>query len=139
MAYATVQDMIQKFGTSEMIRLSVPDGQDMDSIVADVIERAAADASALMDSYIRKRYRTPLDVPPQEVVAKCCDIARFELSSGDQKQPSDQVTRRHDQALDWLRDIAKGVVTLELDEVAPGDESYAQMDARKPVFGRGRF
>lgn len=144
MAYATVQDMIDRFGASEMIRLSTPDGQTMDGVVVDRVERALAECSATMDSYMRQRYGTPLDIAPQEVRTRCADLARYDLATGDGKTPSDDTTKRADAALRWLRDVASGLVKLDLDEVAIGGESFAEVSVRgegerEAPFGRGGF
>ena len=127
MAYATIDHMVSRFGSDEMIRLSTPAGQDMDGIVADTVNTALDDASAMMNSYIRRRYATPLDVPPQEVVTTCCNMARYLLATGDGKSPSEEVKARNERAERWLRDIAKGDVRLELDEVAPTLEETAEV------------
>jgi phage gp36-like protein len=134
MAYVTVDDLVRRFGEVEIIRLSTPADQDVDGIVLPVIEQAAEGASAVMDSYIRKRYRTPLDVPPPEVVQKCCDIVRFELATGDGKTCSDEIRARQKDAMGWLLEIARGNVLLDLEEVSIGDESYAQATTRRAVF-----
>jgi phage gp36-like protein len=135
MAYATVTDMISRFGTEELIRISTPAGQDMDGVVRQVVDAALEDASALMDSYIRRRYQTPLDVPPPEVTACCCNMARFNLATGDGKTCSDEIKARNDRAERWLRDIAKGDVRLDLQEVAPTTEETAEVYlGREPTF-----
>jgi phage gp36-like protein len=140
MAYATPEDLVARFGEQEMVRLTTPAGQDLDGVVAETAERALADASAMIDSYVRRRYRTPIDVTPAEISRVCLDIARYDLSTGDGKLPSEETKDRYKQAMDWLRDIAVGKVVLELDEVAPGDESYAQAESRRPVYGaEGRW
>jgi phage gp36-like protein len=136
MAYATVNDMINRFGATEMVRLTTPSDQEMDGVVATVAETALNSAGAIMDSYIGRRYRVPMDVPPAVVTDTCCDIARFKLSSGDQKTCSEEVRVRHKDAMDWLRDVSVGKVVLELDEVAAGDESHAQVSTgRPPMYG----
>lgn len=146
MSYAAIQDMINRFGQTEMIRLSTPDGQDMDGIVPDRVIAALEDVSATIDSYIRQRYRTPLDVAPPEVVRVTCDMARYSLSTGDGRTPAEETTRRNDAAITWLRDIARGLVKLDLHEVSIGDESYAAAvirgdDGSTPAapFGRGGY
>lgn len=140
MAYATVQDMVKRFGVVEMTRLTTPSDQDMDGIVATVADTALESASAIMDSYIRRRYATPLDLPPTEITDACCDVARFRLSTGDQKSTSEEVRQRHKDAMQWLADIARGVVTLDLDEVSAGDESFAQVSIRAGTpYGGGVF
>lgn len=137
MAYATPQDLVQRFGEQEIVRLTTPAGQELSGVGMEAAELALANASALIDSYVRRRYRTPIDVPPDEIRRVCQDIARYELSTGDGKLPGEEVKDRNRAALAWLRDISEGRVVLELDEVAAGDESYAQAQTRNPVFGGG--
>jgi phage gp36-like protein len=94
----------------------------------------------MIDSYVARRYRVPMDVPPAIITAKCCDMARFGLSTGDMKTPSEEVRARHRDAMDWLRDVSKGAVVLELDEVSTAtDQATAQMsEGRAGMFG-GRY
>ena len=40
MAYAAIQDLIDRFGATELIRLTTPSDQDMDGIVQTVAETA---------------------------------------------------------------------------------------------------
>ena len=135
MAYATPSELAQRYGEQEIVRLTTPAGQDLGGIGMEAAETALTLASSLIDSYVRKRYRCPMDVPPDEIRRVCLDIARYELSTGDGKSPGDEVKERNRAAMAWLRDIADGRVVLELDEVATGDESYAQAETRRPVFG----
>jgi phage gp36-like protein len=144
MPYATVDDMVRRFGSTEMIRLTTPSDQEMDGIVQTVALTALETASARIDSYVRRRYRTPLDVPPPEIVAVCCDLARYELGTGDGKTTSEEVRLRAKDATAWLQDISVGKVVLDLEEVAIGNESYSQVQVRDggdclPPFGRGAF
>ena len=142
MRYASVQDMIDWFGAQEMVRLSTPADRDLDGVVTDRVERAIEGVCATMDSYIRQRYRTPLEVAPLEITRCCMDLTRYDLSTGDGKIAAEEVKDRAKQAMDWLRDIARGTVKLDLDEVAIGEESYAATSirgdgARPAPFGQG--
>lgn len=139
MPYATVDDMIARFGSEELIQISTPAGQDQDGIVADVVMAAVTDASAMMDGYIGRRYRVPMDIPPSIVTAVCCDMARWRLSIGGGRTPSETIRTGYKDAITWLTDVSVGRVVLELDEVAPSDESYAQASTgREAMFG-GRW
>ena len=136
MAYATLDDMIARYGSEELTQISTPAGQDQDGIVADVVLAAVTDASAMMDGYIGRRYRVPMDVPPSIVTALCCDMARYRLSTGGSRTPSETIRAGYKDAIAWLTDVSVGKVVLELDEVAAGDESYAQMaPSRDATFG----
>ena len=130
MAYATRDDMIARFGVVEMIQISTPAGQDTEMVATEVVAQAIADASAEADSYLRMKYRTPLDVAPPEVTLRICHMARYELSTGNGKVASDDVRARRKDAIDWLRDIAGGRVKLDLAEVSDEDESMAELIER---------
>jgi phage gp36-like protein len=133
-AYATVSDMITRFGETEMIRLTTPSGQAMDAVVMAPAETALADASALIDTYLRKRYLVPLDIVPSEINVTACHLARYALAHGEDKQPSEQMKVARDEAVRWLGDVSRGITLLDLTEVAAGDNSYAMVQTRRPVF-----
>ena len=136
MPYASIDDMIARFGSEELTQISTPAGQDQDGIVADVVLAAITDASAMMDGYIGRRYRVPMDVPPPIVTALCCDMARYRLSTGGSRTPGETMRAGYKDAVAWLTDVSVGKVVLELDEVTAGDESYAQMaPPRHATFG----
>ena len=137
MAYASVDDMVLRFGEAEMIRATTPDGAEAVAIVPGKLCAALDDASAIIDTFLRKRYRVPLDVAPAEINRACCIIARYDVSTGGERQPAEQVEKDRDAVISWLGKIAAGSVVLDLKEVAPGDESYATTQSRNPVFSDG--
>ncbi len=138
MAYATVADMIVRYGEVELIRLSTPADQPMETIQHEAVERALRDGSDIADTHLRKRYRVPLDIVPAIVTRAVCILARYDLQTGEQKTISEDARDQRKDVMDWLRDIAAGKVLLDLEEVAAGDESYAQMSARREApYGGG--
>lgn len=130
MAYAGIDDMVERFGQTELIRLTTPDGQEMVAVNAGTIARALEEASALVDTYLRRRYLVPLGVAPREIVRATCAIARYDLSFGESREPGEQVRLAKKEAVDWLAQIAAGTVLLDLEEVQSGDDSYAQVSVR---------
>lgn len=126
--------MVARFGAREMIRASTPDGAEAVALVDAPIQSALDDATAMIDTYLRKRYRTPLDVAPQEVNACCCYLARYTLQTGGGRAPGEQVQKDRDAQVSWLKLVADGRVLLAIAEVAPGGESYAQQQSRPQVF-----
>ena len=134
MAYATVDDMIGRFGQAEMIRLSTPDGAAMVAVLPAPIETALDDASAIIDTWLRRRYRVPLSVCPPELRRAACILARYDLSTGEQKNPSEQTVADRADALKWLAAIGAGTALLDLEEVAVSDQSYATMQSRDQVY-----
>ena len=137
MAYATVDDMVLRFGRDELTRLTTPAGQDLVDVVPAPALSALEDVSGQIDTYLRKRYAVPLDIVPSEIQRAACHLARFELSLGEQREASDQVRQMRKETLDWLVKIAEGKVVLDLQVAAPGDESHAMMQSRDSIFPSG--
>ena len=98
---------------------------------------ALEDVSGEIDTYLRKRYRVPLDIVPAEIQRAACHMARFELSLGEQREASDQVRQMRKETLEWLAKISQGAVVLDLQQIAPSDESYAMAQTREPGFTSG--
>lgn len=135
MAYATVQDMIGRYGETEMLRLSSVDGLLPETVNAGPVEQAIADSDATIDSYLRKRYTVPLAPAPRAIVNASCVLARYELSVGGDREPADQVKAGRKDTVAWLTQLANGLATLE--GVAPiASSSSAQTSDRDRMFGR---
>ena len=136
MPYALPSDMIARFGVTEMIRLTVPQDQDMTQVNTAPILIALGDATDTINTYISKRYATPLAQVPASVNRACCLLARFDLYTGDGREPSEQVRLSRKETITWLEQIATGKVLLPITELA-GDDSFAIMSDRSAVYGPG--
>lgn len=135
MAYATVQDMIGRFGQLEMLRLSSVDGELPDVVNPVPVEQALADADGIIDTYLRKRYSVPLAPVPQPITRASCILARYDLSVGGDREPADQVKNDRKDVVAWLTQLSTGTATLE--GVARIDaSSSAQARDRERMFGR---
>lgn len=135
MAYASVQDMIGRFGRIEMLRLSSVDGVLPDEVAPVPVEQAIADADAIIDSYLRKRYRVPLAPVPQAITRASCILARYDLSVGGDREPADQVKNDRKDVVAWLTQIANGTATLE--DAAPVEPATgARFQDRERMYGR---
>ncbi len=137
MPYATVDDMVTRFGAAEMIRLSTPQDQPMDVVNDGPILLALGDASDLIDTYCAKRYATPIDGAPSSISRAACILARYDLCAGDGREASESVRLARRETITWLENIAAGKANLPLDEVQDGDQSNAQMADRNAVYGPG--
>lgn len=113
MAYATAEDLIARFGEVDVIRLSAPEGQLDQAVDYARVNLALDSATGLIDSYVRRRYATPLSTVPQEIRDACCTLARYDLARGEQKTPSEQMMAERKATLDWLRMVAEGTVFLD--------------------------
>lgn len=127
MGYATVQDMIDRFGEKEVARLS--DRSTSSPVVVEtIVLKKLADADAEIDGYLQSRYQLPLASPPPALVRVATDIARYHLYDD---RATEQVTVRYKDAISYLRMLAKGEVTLT---PAPGEETPAAGPAGAPMF-----
>ena len=134
MAYATPQDMVTRFGQSEMLRLTVQDGLPLDVIDLDALGVALADASSIIDSYARRRYLTPVAPTPQEFARACCILARYDLAHGDGTNPTVQMESARRDVITWLEKLRDGLVLLA-DATPAGGQSFGQVqDAGCAVF-----
>lgn len=123
MSYATQQNLVDRFGELELIQLTNREGGE--TIDADVVSEALADADELVDSYIANRASLPLaDVPPR-LVRVAGDIARYFLYAD---APTEQVRTAYKDALAWLREVAQGRATLGNDGVSAASPAEAAVE-----------
>ena len=85
MAYATAADMIARFGTAELIRMTTPEGAAMEAIDTAAVDRALVEASDVIDSYLRTRYAVPLATVPPSVPL---DVSRLMRRSATMVPPA---------------------------------------------------
>lgn len=138
MAYATVEDMVARFGELEVIQLT---DRNQDGLIdEDVAAVALADATAEIDAYLGRFKRPFTDVPPI-LKRLCCDIARYRLTAANGVLITDEIRNRYKiDVLDLLRAMAKGEVQLGVDdsgeEVAAGEDGIVFVNGKNKVFGR---
>ena len=121
--YATVADLIDRFGEVELIGLTDPDNT---AVQSDRAQRKLDDAHALANSYVGMAYRLPLAgcakpapqpgnpqaveyVAPPLLTRLVCDIARYYLYDD---KCTDEVLKRYEQAKQELLHISQGKATL---------------------------
>ncbi|CDX19710.1 conserved hypothetical protein [Mesorhizobium sp. ORS 3359] len=112
MTYAVSQDLVDRFGSTELEQLTDRTNVPPSTIDAVVVGRALADADGVIDGYIGKQYALPLSVVPPVLVKVAADLARYFLH-GEAAAKDSKVTRDYDDAIDWLKDVAKGLVAID--------------------------
>ncbi|BAK76496.1 protein of unknown function [Pseudogulbenkiania sp. NH8B] len=110
--YITPQDLEDRFGPDFL--LSATDPRNSGEVDQAAVSRAIADATDLINSYLGKRYVLPLAVVPGTVVRIAADLARYFLLADN---PGEEITKRYNDGLRWLRDAADGKVSTGLPEV----------------------
>lgn len=109
MGYAVKQDMIDRFGETELVQLTNKDNNAATSIDDPALDQALADANAEIDGYLAGRYTLPLVHVPLTLKRNACDIARYHLYDD---RVTDQVQKRYDDALAFMRAVGKGSIGL---------------------------
>lgn len=128
-AYATIQDMVRRYGQVEMIRLTVADGQEAVAIDTVRLQDALDRAAATIDSYVRRRYQTPVTPAPAELVDANGVLARFDLMFGEGREPTEQARLQHKQKIEWLESVRDGKTFLA-DATPAGQQSSAMVRDR---------
>lgn len=128
MTYATKQDLIDRFGELELKQLTDRVNKPPTTIDDTVVGRALSDASELADSYLGKLYTLPLSTVPPALVKNCADIARYYLHG---KAAQDTIIETaYSQALAWLKDVAKGLVTIPAEGIMPAPAGGGSIRAK---------
>lgn len=137
--YATEEDMRVRFGEATLAQLCPPDMPDPggpEGEGAPSLAAALSDATELIDSYAAARYAVPLDPVPAPVRRWCADIARWHL---DRARTDEAIRQAYEDALQGLKDMARGVIVFQAAGVISRDTAQGQVAMTGPVrlFSRG--
>lgn len=135
MTYATQQDLVDRFGSPELVELTNRGEVATGEIDATMVTAALVEADAEINSYLRKQVTTPLDPVPDQVKRIGVDIARYRLY---RDNAPDYVVRGYTDAIKWLARAAAGDVSLG-DAAGPTEPATAgevQFDAPCRTFTR---
>lgn len=118
--YAIDADLQAYFGSEQYLIAADRDGDS--TADAGVVAAALIKASEEIDSYLCQRYTLPLATVPGVLLGICCDIAMYRLSINSTAMTEEKRTRYED-AIKWLRDVAKGVAGIGvLEEGSDSDD-----------------
>lgn len=109
MSYAAQTDMVNRFGNTEVVALT--DRSQTGAIDPTVLQPALDSASAQIDTYLSGRYQLPLTMVPLYLINICCDLARYDLCTGDTRG-TPEIEERYKNAVRFLELAAAGKVTL---------------------------
>ncbi|HEV2501609.1 MAG TPA: DUF1320 domain-containing protein [Mesorhizobium sp.] len=139
MPYASSQDMIDRFGETEMIRLSRPEDRDATTVLVAKVELAIADACGLIDDYLRGRYRVPVASPEKSIVRAACVLARYDLAKGERTEPTEQMRLDRKEVIGWLDGIAAGRINIDAPPAGDSGSTGARITDRTNVFDHQRL
>ncbi len=138
MSYCSTQDLIDRFGSEELIRVTDQadaNGNYSNSVDQVQVDRALSDASAEIDGYLAARYPLPLAKIPPVLNRLSCDLARYFLHT---RSPLEEVTDRYKEAKRYLEKVASGTVSLGVDATGkrPETNDAAMIESAGSVFSR---
>lgn len=112
MPYTSATELRTRFSATEIdqladpLRTGTPDEE--------IVDRAIADADALINAHLAGRYTLPLLTVPEVLSTIACDVARFKLWH---RQAPEEVRERYDDALTQLKMFAQGTLVLPPDAI----------------------
>jgi phage gp36-like protein len=134
--YASVDDLVEEL--TEERALELCDDENSGSLAAAPVQArlsdSLVDASALVDSYAGGRYTVPLVPVPAIVSRYTTTIATYYCHLRRPNVP-DSVQLAYDNAIAWLKDVAKGTVSLGETEEEPEVLPDAALEVRAVVTG----
>ncbi|WP_416305211.1 gp436 family protein [Neptunicella sp. SCSIO 80796] len=133
MGYCTIDDLIERFGETEL--LSLTDRDNNGAIDVQVANVAIEDASATIDGFLAGRYDLPLSSIPPVLVRLCTAMARYNLYGN---AVNEVVEKNNTAAVNFLTAVGKGDLLLgmpDTDESPAGDDAIEMQNAGT-VFNR---
>ena len=101
--------MVAAFGEQELIELTNLRNPTADEIDSDILEANIAQGDSIIDSYLAVRYTLPLSSTPAVLTGYANQIVRYLL---DQVSARPDVRQRYEDAIAWLKLVARGDVSL---------------------------
>lgn len=124
MSYASQADLVDRYGEDALIDLTDRADPPAGAIDAGVVTRALDDTDALIDGYLKGRYKLPLASPPPLLRDLAEQIAIYKLH---RNQAADKIANDYQGALKVLAQIAAGTVRLDVAGVEPEASGTAQV------------
>lgn len=109
MTYATLQLLTDRVGEAMLVALTDRGEVPLGVVDAVVVNRALADADAMINGYLAGRYTLPLAVTPALIADVAGAVALWKLHV---TEPEAKIKADYDAAIRTLRDIAQGVISI---------------------------
>lgn len=133
MTYATLQQLIDRYGEDVLIQATDRVQPAAGVIDTGVVDRALADTDAAIDGYLAGRYKLPLAQTPTLVVDLALAVAIYKLH---RFAPDQKIKDEYEAALKTLREIAQGIVRLNVEGAEPaasGASGVKTNDRERPL------
>ena len=134
MSYATIADIRSELDEDVLVQLT--DDDDTGETDTDIVDKALADANAVVDGYIGKRHDLPFASPPAILAKLETDIAIVNLFNR-RNGPPEHRQKQYENAIAFLEKVNAGKITLgpnDPDGTSQADK--AQVSSRDAIFTR---
>ena len=137
MTYATKQNMIDRYAEQLLIELTDRVDPALNVINDTVLNGALADADALINSFIGRRYDLPLASTPPVLTQPAAAITFYTLHRG---RHSDETRKAFEDAMAFLADLSSGKAVLDVGGTEPQSApAQAVSDASDRTFTRDKL
>ncbi len=132
MTYATTKDAIDLYGAEYVLGSVRREAQPNKT----ALDKALADASSEMDTYLSSNYTVPITPVAPVLVRYCVDIAVY-VASADAGSVTEEKRKRYEDALKWLTLVAKGTVIVPgTDAPSATHSASAEVCSSPRIFSR---
>lgn len=92
-------------------------------------------ASETIDGYLRQQFALPLVTWGADIVQYCCDIAAYRLVClrGFNPEKDGLYKDNWKEAISWLENVAKGIVSPDVQDASPDSAPGKQADPTAPL------
>lgn len=135
MAYATPDDLLQRYPERDLVQLTDESAQEFKR---DVAETHLEDASDEIDGYLEGRVVLPLAKVPRQLVRLCCEIAVYRMQPLRREGDVKDARQRYKDIVEQLEQVAARLSGLGLsaegEPVATSDEPCGVLGYEDRVF-----
>lgn len=144
MDYCTIDDIETQTSIPTLIQLTSDDGQE--AVNRNIAQEAILYSSTLIDGYLRGRYSLPLDThfPLLRIISIDLSVHRLYTRRMRSEMP-EVIENNYKNAIATLRDIQKGIITLQSENDTLETSSFSVEDYKTNktiidrLFGKDRL
>lgn len=129
MPYCTLLQLQDRYSERLLIQLSDREDVAATEIDTAMIDRAIADADAVIDGYLKPVYALPISTVPKLLTSISIRLSIYNAHSN---VASEKITNDMKSAMAELRDISTGKIKLDLDGVEPEGSGAAEVITNEP-------
>jgi len=135
MPYSTKTDILKQISEEDLTGLT---DDAVNGMVDDnVVNKAIQDADGEINSYCKKKYEVPFNPVPDMINKLSVDISIYHLYSRRQNLLNESVMKRYDDAIKFLKDVARGLAEItDVPPPATDSDQVGKFQANDRLFTR---